>query len=274
MKRHRLVPPGLSLVALGAQLILATSASAGTRHADFGIPANGVGTGTASCPTGERATGGGYVASKSEASVSIGASRKVGQSAWRVTVQSYSGVADTGTAYVYCGSQAPVTKEVAKTQQLSHAGVAETAIGASCEGFGAVQAGGFSTPAKKGIVVTSRRIGSLWRVRAQAVAGTAGSATSYAYCSKSGKPVAREGAPVSGSGFEVKTALSAPCAGGRAPLAGGFRQPDRTMPGGDAFGTPSVSRRLNGRWRVTAGHSTQDQNSGALVSIAYCPSAG
>jgi hypothetical protein len=255
-------------IALGATLAgaaLPASALGSTRQAKFTIPAHGVGVGTVSCPTGERATGGGYLASNNGYTVDIGASRKVGQSAWRTTVLSYSGVADAGTVYVYCSAQAPQTVEIATTRKL--VSDQELVLDASCEGLGAVQAGGFATPPGKGNVFTSWRYGKAWRVRAQSTFGETASATSYAYCAKAGKPVAREGEPVSGTGHQEKTAVSAPCAGGALPLAGGFAQADFWTAGGGRFATPTTLRRVNGRWRARAMHWQQKSS---FVSIAYC----
>jgi hypothetical protein len=263
----RLRPVAIAVLAVATQLLVPAGASASARHANFDVPPypNGPASGKVSCPAGERATGGGYIASALGADMAIGASRKVGQSSWRATVASFSGGTDTATVYVYCSSQAPQTTEVANTKPLGANG--ETLVGASCDGFGTAQAGGFSTAPKKGIVVTSFRYGNLWRVRGRAVVGSTPSATSYAYCAKASKPIARPGEPAPGTETEYKTAQSASCEGGAAPLAGGFRQPDFTTAGG-GFQTPTVLRRVNGRWRAKALHQ---QNTSSFVSIAYCP---
>jgi hypothetical protein len=256
-----------AVLVIAALALLPANASASARQANFNVPAGpAVGSGKVSCPPGERATGGGYIADVTGGNARvIGTSRKVGQSTWSAAVGSYDGGSSTARVYVYCSAQAPQTTEVSKTTPVSDS--AETPVAASCDGLGTVQAGGFSTPARKGIVVTSRRFGNTWRVRANSFLGTTPKVTSYAYCAKTKAPVAREGAPVSGTDTEFKIARSAPCAGGAAPLAGGFRQPDSFSAGG-GFDTPHELRRLNGRWRARARHQ---QNTSSFVAIAYCP---
>jgi hypothetical protein len=260
-------PVRSAVLAVAAVALLPTSAPASTRQANFDVPVGpAVGTGTVNCPAGERATGGGYTADVTGGNARvIGASRKLGQSTWTATVGSYDGGGSIATVYVYCSGQGPQTTQVSKTAPIS--GSAETLVDARCDGLGTIQAGGFSTPARKGVVVTSIRFGNRWRVRAQHFAGTTPTVTSYAYCAKASAPVVREGAPVSGTGSEFKTAKSAPCAGGAAPLAGGFRQPPWATAGG-GFDTPNELRRLNGRWRARARHQ---QQTSSFVATAYCP---
>jgi hypothetical protein len=196
--------------------------------------------------------------------MSIDASRKIGQSAWRATISSYSGITDTATVYVYCSSHAPITTTVATTRPL--AVDAATIVEASCHGAGTTQSGGFSTAPKKAEIFTSFRLGNAWRVRGSSVVAASPTATSYAYCAMAGRPIAREGEPVTATDDTEKTVVSAPCGGGAAPLAGGFRQSGlHATPG--SWSTPLVLRRVNGRWRAKTVHRGPTSS---FVSIAYC----
>jgi hypothetical protein len=272
---------GLALVAL---LAIPASAAAGTKSksataaGDFAIA-----SAKAKCPSGQRATGGGFTApafSFSEV-LQVYESRKVGQRSWRASGQ----VLSTGstapltlTAYAYCSSTALSTKtKSASVTVPGSSPIALSPVDAKCSS-GKVQAGGFSGPPpdvggfiSNHAVTDSYRIDKkTWRSRIQS-GGTPAAVTftSYAYCSDEKKPAERSGSTTVQPNGALGSALSAECKHGTKPISGGFSQPGATTgPTGGSFTYEYESRRSGKLWRVSARHA--GITASALNSIAYC----
>jgi hypothetical protein len=248
------------------------SASAGTRSASFVLPANGaVGTTTAKCPSGRRATGGGFQTSPPGfINILVYESRKVGQRSWRVSaVESGVGSGPTAvTGFVSCSRDAPKTEAGSVTMLVLPGGI--SSADADCASGTKAQAGGFLTNVpdfvtSAALLVDSFRSGKrTWRSRAQQVSGSP-TITSYVYCADAKKPAARTGSVTSSMGNV--TALSAECKHGTKVASGGFSQ-SATAPA-DAYRWPYESFRTGRRWQASAQHAPAP-NSVALTSIAYC----
>jgi hypothetical protein len=270
---------GTALLIAGCGLLLAAVALGSTRSHQVTLTSNGeVGTATAHCPGDQRATGGGFSASPPIVTMSgytfmkVFVSRKVGQRAWRASVEeeTLSPMSMSLTAYVYCAKHAPRTQSVAHSVPVPTGVSNFTVSDASCVS-GKARAGGFSlsTPDFDGGLIASQRHGKRgWRTRIDSDIGV--TATTYAYCAPGRAPKARFG-NVGSTGNEFSTAASERCPGGRPPLAGGFGQPDAiTGFAGSNYRNfvPYESRRSARRWQGAGYHG--GNTTSHLVAIAYC----
>jgi hypothetical protein len=258
------------------------SASAGTKSKSATTAGNlAIASATAKCPTGQRATGGGFTASpplNSTTFFMVYESRKVGQRSWRASGQisdtGASGAAFTLTAFAYCSKSAPSTKS--KSASVASTPVnAFFAADAKCSS-GKAQAGGFiGTPpgaAITSLVTDSFRVDKkTWRSRMQSGGAAGLTFTSYVYCADETKPAARSGSTTSATpGGAPATALSGECKRGTKPVAGGFSQPNAVTgaPFTGRFQLFYASLKSGKRWLVSAQH--YGDQSTTLNSIAYC----
>jgi hypothetical protein len=251
------------------------SAPAATRSQSLTLTANGQeATLVPTCPKGQRATGGGFLAPPNKPTppvVYVNESRKSGQRSWRVSVGQGGSGALPVTAYAYCDAEAPKTKEKSVTVPVPPSAIATAE--ARCSGAGKTQAGGFSGPPRSSgsfmnILDSFRSAKKSWRSRGFAAAGSP-TLTSYLYCADAGSPKARSGSTSTSLEAPV-SALSAPCKRGTHVGAGGFSQPTASFfaLGGSFFDVPWESFRSGKRWRHSAQHS--GTASTTLNSIAYC----
>jgi hypothetical protein len=299
----RLRPLALGLVA-GTLLLAAgpAGASAATKSKSVSIAGQAViASVKAKCPSGQRATGGGFrttppnIASGKGPILLVYESRKIGQRSWRVSAQNIDTMAPfepvTLTAFAYCSANASKTKASATSFTTTANVVQLTPIDASC-GSGKAQAGGFLLPAP---VITANTVNSLltdayrldkdtWRTRALTTKGI--TLKSFAYCSKTKAPGARTGSVASAMNAVPATAVSAECTRGKSVRAGGFSQPNAvfppaggvldaatgTLPGANygLFIIPYESLRSGKRWRASAIHAQMGTTSTTLNAIAYC----
>jgi hypothetical protein len=267
-------------VACAVLIALPASAAAGTKSKIATAAGHqAILTATAKCPSGQRATGGGFATpaiALATPFMQVYESRKVGQRSWRASGQ----IADPGatakaftlTAYVYCRDGAPATKS--KSATVTSAGVPPLAFftaDAKCSS-GKAQAGGFVGPlpntggsGSNHFVSDSYRVDKkTWRSRmGSQTPGTP--FTSYVYCADEKKPAARSGSAPAPNSLGVATALSAECKRGTKPVAGGFSQPAST-PSGGFFLLINESLKTGKRWRV----SGIKLGTATLNSIAYC----
>jgi hypothetical protein len=273
---HRLV-----LLILAASLLaLPASSAASTKSKSAAAAGNqAIASATAKCPSGQRATGGGFTVLPTGTTtpfILIYESRKVGQRSWRASGQ----IVDPGatsttfivTAFAYCRDGAPSTKS--KSASATSSGVAAfLAADAKCSS-GKVQAGGFLGPppntaagANYQVVDSYRADKKIWRSRFASTSVIV-TFTSYAYCADEKKPAARSGSTTAASDGTFHTALSAECKDGTKPVAGGFSQPNAAIGPVGRFNLFNGSFKSGKRWRVAAMHS--GPTSTTLNSIAYC----
>jgi hypothetical protein len=263
----------VALLAIPASATAGTKSSSATAVGDFAIA-----SATAKCPSGQRATGGGFAAPQftSIPNILVYESRKVGQRSWRASGQisdgGATGKAFTVTAFVYCRDGAPSTKS--KSASVTSVGVPPAALFAAdarCSS-GKAQAGGFLGPPPNigggflnhTVTDSYRADKKTWRSRM--FGGVAGvTFTSYVYCADTSPPKARSASTTTAVGNGTPaTALSAPCKRGTKPVAGGFSQPTAKL--GSIFRFFNESFKSGKRWRVSALYS----GSATLNSIAYC----
>jgi hypothetical protein len=261
---------------LAALLAMPASAAAGTKSKTATAAGHfSIASATAKCPSGQRATGGGFAAPPFTAGlfIQVFESRKVGQRSWRASGQIFDGAANgsprTITALVYCSDGAPATKT--KSASVVSTGSEFFAANAQCSS-GKAQAGGFLGPppvtagSTNGAVTDSYRADKkTWRSRMLSFE-TGLTLSSYVYCADVKKPPARLGSTTSATSSTLHTALSAECKRGTKPVAGGFNQPNAAVTGRFAFFYESL--KSGKRWRVSARHSLTDSTT--LNSIAYC----
>jgi hypothetical protein len=257
---------------LGGLLALPASASAGTKSQSTTLAGDGsVAALSAKCPEGQRASGGGFLASPPDASslVRIYESRKSGQRSWRVLAELNGDGPLNLTAFAYCSADAPKTKERSTTIALTPSTTTIQTADAGCGGAGKAMAGGFSTTVSALIFDSLRADKKTWRSRARVLEGSP-PLTSYAYCADEPKPAARTGSTSSSTSGTLHTALSAECKKGTKVVAGGFSQPTAQIvptPNG-IFSFFYESVKIGKRWRVSATHI--GIASTTLNSIAYC----
>jgi hypothetical protein len=305
------------LMGLGAVLILivagAQSASAkqavggwnnGTRASDGGSPpggtpsskGHGVGaiqeasstatasgnastaSATATCPGGTKAAGGGFDAPSSDGAMPlVYESVKVGNKAWRASVQLLEPgdpAPVTLTTYVYCRRHFPPTKTAATTVPTNgHLQIGPTAE-ANCSPGRVAVAGGFHMPAPlTGPTVTDLFFDSLrsgdtgWDARV--VTGPAGPSTitSEVYCARrGGVPVEATGSSAPNGLDSTTSTATATCPDGLSPAAGGFAQPDSVV---FSFFFVDGSQRVDDTWQVSALHIGSDPAI-SLHAAAYC----
>jgi hypothetical protein len=279
------------LVLAAALLALPASAAAETESKSATAAGHlAIATATAKCPSGQRATGGGFAAPAPTLTnnfIRVYESRKVGQRRWRASGQLYdapyapTGIAQTVTAFAYCSDSAPSTE--AKSASVS------PGVGGSFGAFytadarcssGKAQAGGFlTTPPITPSGGTTNRVTDSYRAgnkiwRSRMVLFRPATVTAYVYCADEQKPAARVGSATSATNnsFVSVTALSAECKGDARPRAGGFSQPTATLgPTTETTGYYRLiyeSRKSGKRWRVSA--QRNGSTSTTLNSIAYC----
>jgi hypothetical protein len=267
---------------LGVVLLLPASSSAGTRSSTISIAGGTLGTATAKCPKGQRATGGGFLTLPADGGpggtdVEVFESRKIGQRSWRASA--FEGVVNSAgplTVYVYCSRDASKTEEKFATVSLpDDAGNAVHAVDASCGSAGKARAGGFLIPTPPSSTATAHisdsfRLGSKsWR-SAAIVTGGSPTLTSYVYCAKSNALKATSGSVASAVHMAPGTAVSGQCKHRSHALAGGFSQPDAN-PAPFGFGPNWLQlyevRRSGKTWRTSAEHVNGNST---LVSTAYC----
>lgn len=232
---------GLAAVISIGLLAVPGTAMAGTRTKSASFSGKGATkTVTAVCPSGQRATGGGFRVTRGVIAPTIVIthvyeSRKIGQRKWRVSAQLQDGGAPDATvrvtSYVYCNSSAPETKEKVKGINVT-AGVNNSVpLAVKCGSGKRARAGGFSmSPPVSGgafrhVVLDSYRVSkSKWRSRfaKNAGAGTARFA-SYTYCAAGGTQ-AKVGHHASTGDNTTATALTGICGSGTSMVAGGFSQ--------------------------------------------------
>jgi hypothetical protein len=268
------------LIMAAALLALPASAAAGTKSKSATAAGNfAIASATAKCPSGQRATGGGFTAPAATAFplIRVYESRKLGQRSWRASGQIFdpglSGTALTVTAFAYCSDGAPSTKS--KSASVTAAsGNAFFAADAKCSS-GKAQAGGFLGPPPNVGGSASHRVADSYRVdkktwRSRMRASDPGiTFTSYVYCADEKKPAARSGSTSSSTPGTPHTALSAECKPGTKPVAGGFSQPNATLAGGAGlFERFYESFKSGKRWQASAFHI--GTTSTTLNSIAYC----
>jgi hypothetical protein len=269
-------------VALVALLAVPASAAAGTKSKSATAAGNfAIASATAKCPSGQRATGGGFTASlPSATAMLVYESRKVSQRSWRASGQildpGASGAARTVTAFVYCSEGVQSTQ--AKSANVTKIGVGTQFVAADAKcSSGKVQAGGFLGPPPNTdgfgfnytVADSLRADKKTWRSRWRSfVSGV--TFTSYVYCADRKKPAARSGSTTSTTDNTFHTALSAECKRGTKPVAGGFSQPNAFLglPDDGLFTDFYESFKSGKRWRTSARHS--GTVSTTLNSIAYC----
>jgi hypothetical protein len=273
------------LILAAALLALPASAAAGTKTSSDTAAGNfAIASATAKCPSGQRATGGGFTAPATptvQPWFVVYESRKVGQRSWRASGQiidpGATGRAFTVKASVYCSDGAPSTK--AKSASVTSVGpfvaFLSFAADARCSS-GKAQAGGFHGPPphngggdfNHAVTDSYRTDKKTWRSRM--TSSTPGiTFTSYVYCADEKKPAARLGSTTSATSFTAHTAISAECKRGTKPVAGGFSQPNASFspsPIG-VFDFFYESVKSGKRWRVSAVHVGATTT---LNSIAYC----
>jgi hypothetical protein len=271
----------IGAVVLAALLTLPAGAAASTKSATTTLPGSGTATGTvkAKCPSGKRATGGGFKAPAVDRSdvnplVIVVESRKAGQRSWQVSgLTGGISSAQPLTALVHCRDGAPKTKQKSATLPVAPPEGAISSAAASCGSDGKAQSGGFlvplasaSTPNQALIIDSFRSAAKSWLSRAEYLTGSP-TLTSYADCAKEAAPKARPGSGVISSALgELKTALSGKCKEGTKVAAGGFSQPNATFSSRYEF--PWQSFRTGKQWQISASHS--GAGSTTLISIAYC----
>jgi hypothetical protein len=280
-RRIRLGRALASVVIVGCAAVLAlpAAASAVTSSDSVELTApNEIESVTAHCPSGLRATGGGFRAPAPTSSTSgysqvkIFASHKVGQRSWKVSGQevAFQPVTLALTGYVYCSEHVPRTEAASKSVPVPIGVHGFTASKATCDA-GKAQAGGFalSTPAYDGdLIGTQRRGKHSWRTRIDGDIGV--TITSFAYCARGPLPQARGGTD-SEIDRDYGTATSDPCPRYSHPLAGGFEQPDAItgFAGNDYRNfVPFASKRSGRGWSSSGQHG--GPTSSSLVTTAYC----
>jgi hypothetical protein len=260
-----------------AFLALPASAAAATRSTTTTAAGNGaIASATAKCPSGQRATGGGFAAPTPTAApfIVVYESRKVGQRSWLASGQIFdpgaTNLARTVTAFVYCRDGAPSTKSRAASVTAFGPPAFFTAD-ARCSS-GKAQAGGFAGPPPNpsvfnhAVADSFRADKKTWRSRMNSqIPGT--TFTSYVYCADAKKPAARSGSTTSTTSGTFDTALSGECKRGTKAVAGGFNQ-SNASPIAERFQLFYESFKSGKRWRVSAQHTSTVGTT--LNSIAYC----
>jgi hypothetical protein len=233
----------------------------------------GVATATAKCPSGQRATGGGFQLTPISESISVYPieSRKIGQRSWRVSAQRFGAPgAISATATAYCATNAPKTTASTANTALPGSGE-QTGATATCP-KGKAQAGGFFVPAgspSRGVLESFRKSSRSWQ--STAFAGGAGvTLTNYVYCARAATPKVRLGS-VAGTGDRTYwTVVSEKCKH-TAPIHGGWSQPEgfTVFVVSKAF-FPYESLRSGRRWRTSGLYRDAGGGPTTLNSFAYC----
>jgi hypothetical protein len=268
-----------AILSCAAAVTLPPAASAVTRSDSFELTApNEIESVTVHCPSGLRATGGGFRAPAPASSMSgysqvkIFASHKVGQRSWKVSGQEVASqpVALTLNGYVYCSRHAPRTDTATRSVPVPVGVHGFTTSKATCDS-GKAQAGGFalSTPAYDGdLIGTERRGKHSWRTRIDGDIGV--TIRSFAYCAHGPLPVTRFGQDRE-IDRDYGTASTNACPRDTHPLAGGFEQPDAItgFAGNDYRNfVPFASKRSGRGWTSSGQHG--GLTSSSLVATAYC----
>lgn len=233
---------------------------------------------TAKCPGGTRAAGGGFNAPSSSTAVGIVyESVKVGQSAWRASVQLLEPgdpASLTLTTYAYCRKHVPRTGSSAVTVP-THGNIQNgPTASAACPAGQVALAGGFHmpppliSPLVTDLFFDSMRSGtSGWNARVFTGPAGPSSITSEAYCAPGGNVPVEADASGQPSGLDGDTGTAtANCPAGTTALDGGFAQPDSTVM---SFFFVDSSRRVGDGWQVTGLHAGNDP-AVALDVAAYC----
>jgi hypothetical protein len=268
------VRKGISAVAATAFVLLAAvPTGAAAKSASTTIASAQLGTVTAKCPRGKRATGGGFTTGTAPgfSSFVLYESRKIGQRSWRVSAHNNSLNTQTLTAFAYCQNKeaAPKTSEESATVQANGANLRPSA-NAICGRGEKVQSGGLlatAPPVGFGILLAisdSARIGKkTWRAGGVYSSGST-TLTSYAYCAEGNALKERTGSTGNGGNGVSITATSAACKRGTRPLAGGFTQPATTT--GPSNVNPFESARVGRQWRA----SMYANPGSTLIAVGYC----
>jgi hypothetical protein len=240
-------------------------------------------TATASCPPGTKATGGGFDApSSNEVMGLVYESVKVGQRAWRASMQVFDRNAPstlTLTSYVYCAKRALHTKTVTSTAATDGQVQLGPTVSASCPDGRPALAGGFRmppplvSPLVTDLFFDSARSGGsrlgIWGWDTRVITGPAGpsTVTGEAYCGTHGE-VALEatGSSALNNRDSTTSTATADCPAGLSPTAGGFSQPDS---GAASFFLVYASRRVGDSWQIRGLHSGTEPGVG-LNGFAYC----
>jgi hypothetical protein len=234
-------------------------------------------TATATCPSGTKASGGGFSAPPSGDAVPlVYESVKVGHRDWRASVQSLdAGDPDpiTLTTYVYCRKHFHPTKTVSTTVPTTGQVHIGPTAEATCPRGETATAGGFSLPAPlisptvTALFFDSIRSGtSAWDVRV--VTGPAGTSnlTSEAYCSQRDAPLEAVASSAANGLDSTPSTATAACPAGLSAGAGGFAQPGSMVV---SFFFVYESRRVGDGWKVSGLHSGSDP-AVPLTAAAYC----
>jgi hypothetical protein len=279
VRRARTAAAGLTLTALlsfPAFAAAGTKSKSATAAGDFAIA-----SATAKCPSGQRATGGGFATSAATMFpfILVYESRKIGQRSWRASGQVFApfaiGPARTLKAFAYCDDGAPATKS--KSASITSTGAnALLAADAKCSSGQQAQAGGFlgPPPNRGGGGLENHRVADsyrsdkkTWRSRMRTFVAAVGvTFTSYVYCADKKKPAARIGSTTVAGDDVLATALSFECKRDTKPAAGGFNQLN-AAPASNFFHFYESLKSGKG-WRASAYHG--GTTSTTLNSIAYC----
>jgi hypothetical protein len=228
------------------------------------VVSGGVGTATAQCPKGSRATGGGFrFPSFSLSNAAVYENRKVGKRRWRASVASNGGPDFALTTIVYCSKSASSTKQRQST--VTFFGFSGAL--AECDTGERARAGGFVANAdvfSSGFFINSSIRSNPDEWQATNGVPSPASVRAIAYCAKGGTPRSRSGSVnTSASGTDL-TALSATCPKGTKPGAGGFAQNSNFA----SFVFVNESFRVGKAWQ-TSGFKPNG-NPTTLTSVAYC----
>jgi hypothetical protein len=269
----------LVVFALVMAVAVPAVAAAGTKSASAtGAGEQAVVSAVATCPGGQRATGGGFKTAPASAApfLSVYESLKSGQRSWRSSGQ----ISDPGatnaplsiTTFVRCSRDAPKTKTKSSTT-FANAGNAVFTTDARCSS-GKAHAGGFSSPppnagsSLRNTIADSVRSGKkTWHLRwfASSSSGLGSSFTSHVYCAENSAPKARGASTVSAATGPV-TAQSKPCRSGTKLRAGGFSQ-DVANPATPLYLFYNASVPVGKIWQVETIHVG---SASTLTVTGYC----
>jgi hypothetical protein len=250
----------LLLVGL-VSLLVPVAAFAGTKSVTTAVAGNAIVTLDATCPEGQRATGGGFIVPPlvGASFLTVHESRKIGQRTWRVSAENGNSNPSQLTTRAYCRKNAPRTASQNSGQSVS-------AASAGCANSGFARAGGFLAP-RAGIsgffIAESFRLNQeAWFSRELFFSAT--NLRSYAYCAEGKKVKARAGSGSTNVDNGVVTVLSAPCKHGTKPGAGGFGQDANPFDGYFIH----ESFRVGKAWQVSG--LRFNPGPATLQSVAYC----
>lgn len=289
---HRAIAIGLAAIVLP----LAVAAPAAAKKSKSAKPgpvvtasANSSGTGnqtivtaTAFCPKGTRAVGGGFSSTPptqgaDDVNALLYESRKVGQTAWRASLQ----IGDTDAPTIvslnttaYCRRGAPVTQVASLVTQLPASNGISPRTPVECDRKAKAFGGGFAlqppivaSSAATGWVAESYRDSPRSWVNA-AVTSTNGPGvlTSETYCAAISKKKGKKGGKKKGLKLPTPSLATSPATSGvpsssttatatcssRSVVGGGYAQPSAIFPVPPRVAYAYESQRNGSTWRVTA----------------------